>query len=157
MQIFHLWLRIRINDKLKQPLALVFSFTLYIFGSFMSDTLDNIAQFTPEQRLSYLVKECILNKQVWILTDQDGCVMLNTEDEDCTPVWPSETFAQAWATGDWSACEAKAIDLKTWHSRWTRGLEDDDIAVAVFPSENEEGLVISAQEFDFELKTQAKK
>ena len=58
----------------------------------MSDTLDNIAQFTPEQRLSYLVKECISNKQVWILTDQDGCVMLNTEDEDCTPVWPSEAF-----------------------------------------------------------------
>ena len=47
-------------------------------------------------------------------------------------------------------------DLKTWHSRWTQGLEDDDVAIAVFPSENEEGLVISAQEFDFELKTKAK-
>jgi hypothetical protein len=112
----------------------------------MSDTQNtnaptNIAQFTPEQRLSYLVKECILNKQVWILTDQDGCVMLNTEDEDCTPVWPSEAFAQAWATGDWSKCEPK----------------DDDVAIAVFPSEDEEGLVISAQEFGFELKTKAKK
>ena len=122
-----------------------------------TDIINNINQFTPEQRLAYLVKESVLNKQLWILTDQDGCVMLNTEDEDCTPVWPSETFAQAWATGDWCACEAKAIDLKTWHSRWTRGLEDDDVAVAVFPSENEEGLVISAQEFDFELKTKAKK
>jgi hypothetical protein len=122
-----------------------------------ANTQKNIAQFTPEQRLSYLVKECILNKQVWILTDQDGCVMLNTEDEDCTPVWPSETFAQAWATGDWSECEPKAIDLKTWHSRWTQGLEDDDVAIAVFPSEDEEGLVISAQEFDFELKTKARK
>ena len=123
----------------------------------MSDTLDTnelkkIAQFTPEQRLSYLVKECISLKQVWILTDQDGCVMLNTEDEDCTPVWPSETFAQAWATGDWSECEPKAIDLKTWHSRWTQGLEADCVAIAAFPSESEEGLVISAQEFDFELK-----
>ena len=128
----------------------------------MSDTLDTnalnkTAQFTPEQRLSYLVKECISNKQVWILTDQDGCVMLNTEDEDCTPVWPSEAFAQAWANGEWSECEPKAIDLKTWHSRWTNGLEDDDVAIAVFPRENEEGLVISAQEFDFELKTKAKK
>jgi hypothetical protein len=83
--------------------------------------------------------------------------MLNTEDEDCTPVWPSEVFAQAWATGDWSDCEPKAIDLNTWHSRWTQGLEDDDVAIAVFPSENEEGLVISAQEFDFELKTKARK
>ncbi len=120
-----------------------------------TNTPNNITQFTPEQRLAYLITECISNKQVWILTDQDGCVMLNTEDEDCAPVWPSERFAQAWATGDWSGCVAKAIDLKTWHSRWTQGLEYDDVAIAVFPSENEEGLVISAQEFDFELKAKA--
>ena len=122
-----------------------------------TDIINNINQFTPEQRLAYLVKESVLNKQLWILTDQDGCVMLNTEDEDCTPVWPSEAFAQSWATDDWSECKAKAIDLKTWHSRWTQGLEDDDVAIAVFPSENGEGLVMSAQEFDFELKTKAKK
>ncbi len=24
--------------------------------------------------------------EVWILTDEHGCVMLNTEDEDCVPV-----------------------------------------------------------------------
>jgi hypothetical protein len=122
-----------------------------------TDEIKNINQFTPEQRIAYLVKESVSNKQLWILTDEDGCVMLNTEDEDCTPVWPSESFAQAWATGEWSECKPKAIDLTTWHSRWTSGLEDDDVAIAVFPNENEEGLVISAQEFDFELKTKAKK
>lgn len=130
-----------------------------IIGTIMSGThnSENFAQYTPEQRLTYLVKECVLNKQVWILTDQDGCVMLNTEDEDCTPVWPSEELAQAWATGEWADCAAKAIDLKTWHSRWTHGLEDDDVAIAVFPSEDEEGFVISAQEFDFELKKKVTK
>jgi hypothetical protein len=121
------------------------------------NTLNIIANYDPEQRLHYLLKEIIQHQQVWILTDQDGCVMLNTEDEDCTPVWPSEEFAQAWATGEWSDCAPKAIGLDTWHSRWTQGLEDDDVAIAVFPGENEEGLVISAQEFDFELKTKAKK
>ena len=154
MQIFHFWLRISSIERLTILNHLVLAPNPHKFGRFMSD---NIAQFTPEQRLSFLVKECVTHQQVWILTDQDGCVMLNTEDEDCTPVWPNEEFAQAWATGEWSECEPKAIDLKTWHSRWTQGLEDDDVAIAVFPSEDEEGLVISAQEFDFELKTKARK
>lgn len=125
----------------------------------MSDTIDSqtLSKYTPEQRLQYLVKQVVQHKQVWILTDEDGCVMLNTEDEDCTPVWPSETFAQAWATEEWANCQAKPIDLKTWHSRWTDGLEQDDVAIAVFPSEDQDGLVISAAEFDFELKNQARK
>jgi hypothetical protein len=126
-------------------------------NSIDQSTLNQIAQFTPEQRLKYLVKEVIQQQQIWILTDQDGCVMLNTEDEDCAPVWPSQEFAQAWATGEWADCEPKAIDLKTWHSRWTHGLEDDDVSIAAFPSEEQEGLVISAQELDFELKIKARK
>lgn len=114
------------------------------------------AELNPEQRLKYLIKEVITHQQIWILTDQDGCVMLNTEDEDCAPVWPNQETAQAWAVDEWADCKPKAIDLKTWYSRWTQGLEDDDVAIAVFPSENEEGLVISAQELDFELKKQGR-
>jgi hypothetical protein len=120
-------------------------------------TLSNIQQYNPEQRLKYLVKEVVSNQQIWILTDQDGCVMLNSEDEDCAPVWPNQEFAEAWATGEWSDCKPEAIGLNKWHSRWTQGLEDDDVAIAVFPNQDEEGLVISAQELDYELKQQHRK
>ncbi len=125
----------------------------------MSDNISPaaIANFTPEQRLNYLLKEVLKQKQIWILTDEHGCVMLNTEDEDCVPIWPSQEDAQNWATGEWADCQAKAIDLKTWHSRWTDGLGQDEVAIAVFPSEEQDGLVISAQEFDFELKNKARK
>ena len=114
--------------------------------------LATIEQYSPEQRLQYLVKEVVKHQKVWILTDDDGCVMLNSDDEDCAPVWPSEAFAQAWATGDWADCKPAAIDLKTWRTRWTYGLEGDNVAIAVFPGEDEQGLVISAQEFDYELQ-----
>lgn len=120
-------------------------------------SLDQIQQFTADQRLQYLVKEVVSQKQIWILTDDDGCVMLNTEDEDCAPVWPSQAFAQAWATDEWQDCQPKAISLEKWHSHWTSGLEDDDVSIAVFPSVDQEGLIISPQELDFELKQQARK
>lgn len=118
--------------------------------------LEQIKRLSQEQRYQYLLKQIGINKEIWILTDEHGCVMLNTEDEDCVPVWPSQAFADEWATGDWAKCESKPIDLSTWRQRWTQGLLDDELAIAVFPLANEaedlSGIVISADEFDFDLK-----
>ncbi|MCE2570516.1 DUF2750 domain-containing protein [Motilimonas eburnea] len=125
--------------------------------SLAQNQLDAIASYDAEQRYQYLVKETVKQQQLWILTDQHGCVMLNTDDEDCVPVWPSQAFAQDWATGDWQDCEAKAISLKDWQARWTPGLEDDQLAIVVFPKIDEEGLVITPDELDFELSKQQQK
>ena len=78
--------------------------------------------------------------------------MLNTDDEDCVPVWPNKEFAQSWATEEWSHCTPEAIELDKWHNKWSRGLEEDELSVVVFPDENSEGLILFPDEFDFELK-----
>ena len=127
----------------------------------MSDQLDakqvkTIQQYDAQKRYNYLIKEVLKNKQIWLLVDEHGCVMLNTEEEDCVPVWPNKEFAQAWATEEWSHCTAEAISLEKWHNRWTHGLEEDELAIVVFPDQNNEGLIFFPDEFDFELQ-QAKK
>lgn len=119
--------------------------------------LQKILNTNAEERLAYTLKQINEDNTVWILTDEHGCVMLNTEDEDCVPVWPLEAFAQSWATGEWSECKALSISLNKWKSRWTQGLIDDDLAVVVFPSENEEGLVLFPDEFEEELLKKAKR
>ncbi|GMQ46103.1 DUF2750 domain-containing protein [Vibrio sp. 10N] len=119
--------------------------------------IDEISRYDEEKRLKYSVKTMVQERQIWILTDEHGCVMLNTEDEDCVPVWPHQELAEQWATGEWDNCKAEAISLNKWHSRWTYGLEDDELAVVVFPNQNEEGVVLFPEEFDFELKKQASK
>ncbi|HIF9324829.1 TPA: DUF2750 domain-containing protein [Photobacterium damselae] len=116
-----------------------------------------IQAFDAEKRYKYLAKEVVANREIWILVDEHGCVMLNTEDEDCVPVWPNKEFAEAWATGDWAECKAESISLNKWHSRWTHGLEDDELAVVIFPNQDEDGLVVFPDELDFELKQQVKK
>lgn len=117
----------------------------------------DIQKLDAQKRYNYLIKEVVKNKQIWLLVDEHGCVMLNSEDEDCVPVWPNEEFALAWATEEWSHCTAEAISLDKWHSRWTHGLEDDELALVIFPDQNSEGLIFFPDEFDFELKQQAKK
>ncbi|KLV10420.1 MULTISPECIES: DUF2750 domain-containing protein [Photobacterium] len=128
----------------------------------MSTPLDpsqiaTIQNYDSEKRYQYLLKEVVANREIWILTDEHGCVMLNTEDDDCVPVWPNREFAEAWATGDWESCKAESISLNKWHSRWTYGLADDQLAVVVFPNVDEDGLVIDPEELDFELRQQEKK
>jgi len=123
----------------------------------MSTNINELMQMPSEQRYAYLLKEVVSSKEVWILTDEHGCVMLNSDDEDCVPVWPSQACAQYWASGDWSHCNPKAISLQDWLERWTSGLEGDDVAVAVFPNPNEEGLVVFPDVFDDDLRKQISK
>ncbi|GAB2687191.1 DUF2750 domain-containing protein [Aliiglaciecola sp. 3_MG-2023] len=118
----------------------------------MSSQFHDVIQLSPEKRHAYLLTQATIHQKIWILTDEHGCVMLNSEDEDCVPVWPSEEFAKYWATGDWADCTPKAITLSDWFERWTRGLEGDGVNIAVFPNPDEEGIVVFPDVFDSELK-----
>jgi len=119
--------------------------------------LKAIENYDEQQRFTYLLEQAVLNNTLWLLTDEHGCMMLNTEDEDCVPVWPNEEFAQLWATGDWKSCKAEAISLNKWFSRWTPGLMDDELSIVAFPNETQEGLVLFPDEFEFELKAHQKR
>lgn len=114
--------------------------------------IDTVNKMRPDERFNYCIKEIAKQRKVWILADEHGCVMLNTEDEDCVPVWPNEEFANEWATGEWEHCKAESISTAKWFSRWTYGLEEDELAIVVFPNSNEEGVVLYPDEFEFELK-----
>lgn len=117
----------------------------------MNTDQQQISQLSPEKRLNYLLKEVNKKAEIWILTDEHGSVMLNTDDEDCIPVWPGDEYAREWATGEWSNCEPKCIPLDVWFEKWTQGLLSDDVMVAAFPNPEEEGLLLFPDEFEYEL------
>jgi hypothetical protein len=97
--------------------------------------------------------EAIQEQQmIWILKDDEGFVVLADGDQDCIPVWSSEDQAQAWANGDWKNCVAKSISLKKWLGRWTSGLSEDGIDVAVLPDIDGDSMVLSSKEFANDLQ-----
>ena len=122
-----------------------------------TEQLNTIEKYDEEQRLSYLLQQVVSNKEIWILADEHGCVMLNTEDEDCVPVWPNEEFAQRWATEEWQHCKAEAISLSKWYSHWSTGLFDDELALVTFPNQDNQGLVLFPEEFEEALLKETKK
>ncbi len=109
-------------------------------------------QMPADKRYSYLLEQAKANQQLWILTDEHGSVMLNTEDEDCVPVWPEQGLAEYWATGEWADCKAQAISLSDWLARWTPGLQSDDLFIVASPNPDEAGLVLDPDMFDEDLR-----
>jgi hypothetical protein len=111
----------------------------------------------PNERFTLFFKAAVTDNQIWLLIDEHGSVMLNTEDEDCVPVWPSEEAALAMATDDWEGFKAEAISLAKWKSRWTIGLEEDELSLVVYPDFEGEGIVLYPDEFEQELLQREKK
>lgn len=91
--------------------------------------------------------------EIWILVDEHGCMLLNDEDEDCVPIWANKKDALVWATGDWQACQAKSISIQDWLNKWSIGLSDDDVCIAVNPAIGEKSLVLFPDIFDQDLRT----
>ena len=101
-----------------------------------------LLEVNAEKRLSATIDSIITNEQVWILKDEDGCVMLTSDEEDGVPVWPDKALATLWATDEWDHCEPLSISLQDWMQKWTPGLLQDGLVVMVCPVPAEEGEVI---------------
>lgn len=105
-----------------------------------------VAGLGAEDRFDYFVEAVAESRQVWTLGRDEGTVLLSFEGDDCLPVWPHPDFAEQWVSGDWSDCRPLSIDMSAWLERWLPGLQRDGVALAVFPSTEEEGMVIEPEE-----------
>ncbi|MDX1343490.1 MAG: DUF2750 domain-containing protein [Reinekea sp.] len=114
-------------------------------------TLAQLETQSPQERYDYLLTQAVEQQELWILVGNGGSVLLDCDNEECVPVWPSEEAAKAWIKGDWADCTPHSVSLTDWQARWTKGLREDGYAVAMFPNRQEEAIVLSSEEFDDDL------
>ncbi len=48
-----------------------------------------------DQRYEHFLQQVVENKEVWILKDDEGCMLLTDDGDDCIPVWPYPDYAKA--------------------------------------------------------------
>jgi hypothetical protein len=104
--------------------------------------IESIKALGPAERYDYLIEQVQAGHSVWSLRSDQGTVLMSTDGQDCLPIWPQADFAVAWIDGDWADCTPIAIDPAAWEQRWLPGLQADGIALAVFPSQDDEGIVV---------------
>lgn len=111
-----------------------------------ADDIKKLSAMDAEQRYDYTINAIVDLEEVWILADDNGFVLMTAEDQNCIPVWPHAEIAQLWVSGDWANCQPHAVDLATWLDKWTPGLHNDEMMVAVFPSPNAPDFLVSPEE-----------
>jgi len=98
------------------------------------------------ERLDYFVEQAKATELVWSLSNEEGFVMVETDDGDCVMVWPDAEFASQWAVDDWDDCEPVSVSLDTFKTEWLPSLTLDKVTVAVFPNIEDEGKLSTAEE-----------
>lgn len=95
-------------------------------------------------RLEYFAKTVKTSQKVWSLSNEEGFVMVETDEGDCVMVWPDADFAAQWAIDEWDDCEPVEVSYETFTTMWLPSLEKDNITLAVFPNIEDEGKLTSA-------------
>lgn len=98
------------------------------------------------ERLAYFVEQAKATQLVWSLSNEEGFVMVETDNGDCVMVWPDAEFASQWAIDDWDDCEPVSVSLETFKTEWLPSLTLDNVTVAVFPNIEDEGKISTAEE-----------
>ncbi len=107
----------------------------------LSPELQQAMTLDADGRYTFFIQQAVANGKLWILKDDSGCMLLNAEEEDAIPFWSDEELARVWAEKEWANCTPWAIPLKEWLDRWVKGMEEDGLAVAVFPLPEELGVL----------------
>ena len=108
---------------------------------------DEFINLNADQRLATFFATVKAQGELFILNDEDGCVMLTSDDEEGVPVWPTASLASMWADQEWAHCEPKAISLDVWLYRWTGGLSRDFLNVIIAPMPAEESELMLPEDF----------
>ena len=82
--------------------------------------------------------------ELWVLSDGESFALLNSDGEDCLPLWDDAESARKWSNDP--ALAPRAVPLAAWFERWVPGLSEDNIMVAVNPGESGDAVVLSAEE-----------
>jgi hypothetical protein len=98
------------------------------------------------ERLAYFVEKVKETQTVWSLSNEEGFVMVETDEGDCVMVWPDAEFASQWAVDDWDDCEPVAVEMASFMTEWLPSLAMDKITIAVFPNIEDEGKLSSADD-----------
>lgn len=113
----------------------------------MNDKISSFYQQSSEVRYQLTLSAIRREHKIWTLKDEQGCVMVASDEEQCLPIWPDQETAQAWATDEHADCESFAIELTTFLERWVPGMTADHYFIAVGPSMRAESLVEHPEDF----------
>ncbi|WP_176819204.1 DUF2750 domain-containing protein [Ferrimonas sediminum] len=120
--------------------------------SLTQEQIDNFYRQTSKERFAQFLEQVAEHKTLWTLANEQGCVLVDTGEEQCLLLWPHQDLAESWATEEYAGCQPMGIPLDDFLDKWVPGLANDGYDVALVPTRAGEGEVMSAKELAVELQ-----
>lgn len=119
----------------------------------------SVLSLSGEKRYEYFVKKIVDWGKVWSLRNKDGWVLASSGsiNSHLIPVWPHQRYASACLFEEWSDCSPASISLKDWIEKWIPGMLKDHLQVAVFPTPDDKGIIVTPSYLLRDLETELKK
>lgn len=119
---------------------------------------DSVVKLAGPERYKHFIARIADWRQVWTLKQPDGFVTLgDDEGHVCVPLWPHADYAKALASGDWTTCVPVNVDLDSFKEKWLPGLLRDKYFLAVFPTPDQKGVVVSPERLAADLREELAK
>ncbi|BDY04095.1 DUF2750 domain-containing protein [Ferrimonas sp. YFM] len=119
--------------------------------SLTEEQINDFYRLTSKERFGQFVAQVQEKKVVWTLANDQGCVLVDTGEEQCLLLWHDEDLAESWATEEYQGCRAMGIPLDDFLAKWVPGMAQDGFDVALVPTRAGEGEVMSPEELAGEL------
>ena len=103
-------------------------------------------------RYAYFIKKAADENQVWSLWKDGWSLAEDSNGQKLFPVWPHAKFAHMCAIGNWLDHEARPIEMQVWLDRWLPCISSENRFVAVFPTLNDNGLVLDSNRLAADLR-----
>lgn len=113
--------------------------------------MENVLKLDGSRRYTHTIKRVADFEEIWGLHANDGWVLVSDGEHECFPIWPHPEYATLCATNEWAGNEPAAIDLDTWMEKWLPGFEEENKRIAVFPTPQIKGVVVTAERFKEDL------
>ena len=116
-----------------------------------TQTSANFFRLQSQARYEAVIQACQQRQSIWLLQDEQGCLLVELGKERILPIWPQSSLAEEWRLSEHASFVATQISYNDLVDKWLPGLDRDGIKLGVAPNLAGESMVVDAIEFAAEI------
>ena len=111
-----------------------------------------VVQLPKEEKYQYLLQQLIVRKEVWIIYDDDGMVLFESDREEIViPVWPHREVAQLFCVGEYADCQPGNVALADFRKNELTEAVEQQFLISVMPVPDRPALLVAPGQLEKDL------